>query len=60
MIKRRLKYTASFFALWFPVYGSVIVCTSAMASGSVGYGSALLAMVRLWSVMLALCRIRRK
>ena len=31
MIKRRLKYTASFFALWFPV----------LASASVGYGSFL-------------------
>lgn len=41
MIKGRLKHTASFFALWFPVYGSVMVCASAMASGSVGYGSAL-------------------
>lgn len=41
MIKGRLKHTASFFALWFPVYGSVMVCASAMASSSVGYGSAL-------------------
>ena len=45
MIKGRLKHTASFFALWFPVYGSVMVCASAMASGvasgCVGYGSFL-------------------
>ena len=41
MIKRRLKYTASFFALWFPVYGSVMVCASAMASASVGCSSFL-------------------
>ena len=41
MIKRRLKHTASFFALWFPVYGSVMVCASAVASGSVCCGSFL-------------------
>ena len=44
MIKRRLKYTASFFALWLPVLASGVgfrFCWSAMASSSVGYGSAL-------------------
>lgn len=41
MIKRRLQYTASFFALWFPVYGSVMVCASAVAFGSVYCSSVL-------------------
>ena len=41
MIQERLKYTASFFALWFPVYGSVMVCASTMASGFVYCSSVL-------------------
>ena len=44
MIKRRLQYTASFFALWFPVLASGVgfrLCWSAMASASVCCSSVL-------------------
>ena len=33
MIKRRLKQTASFFCVMVSVYGSVMVCSSAVRSG---------------------------
>lgn len=39
MIKGRLKHTASFFALWFPVLASASV--GLLWFGSVSYGSVL-------------------
>lgn len=46
MIKRRLKHTASFFALWFPVLASCCV--------GLLWLPLLFAVVRFWSVILAL------